>query len=290
MRQVDELVQQARSALASGDRLVARGYWRRASRIAPERLDIWLDLLALTDTPDERKRCLTQIIALDPDNADAVDELHRIQAAERAEAEAARAAAQAALEQPADATNQKSRPALTRRPDVSDEMRLQWDRDIADGKTLHCINHAQRETVLRCNSCGAPICVRCAVRTPVGLRCQECVKAQQAHFYNAEWYDYPIAAIVTLFLSVPAAVVSGLIASWWFALVIGPLVGGMIGGAVHQAVRRRRGRWTWVVVGACMLIGAMVALATTFRLVEVGIYGVLATGAAVSVLRFNKSR
>src|SRR5512137_1524932 len=61
-----------------------------------------------------------------------------------------------------------------------------------------CINHPQVATSLRCNRCGNPICVKCAVRTPVGYRCKTCVKSQQAVFYTATSMDYVVAAVITL--------------------------------------------------------------------------------------------
>ena len=45
MSNVDELVASARTAMEAGDTLLARGYLRRAARTAPDRLDIWIDLL-----------------------------------------------------------------------------------------------------------------------------------------------------------------------------------------------------------------------------------------------------
>ena len=37
-----------------------------------------------------------------------------------------------------------------------------------------CADHPDVETRLRCSRCGKPICPRCAVRTPVGMRCPDC--------------------------------------------------------------------------------------------------------------------
>lgn len=37
-----------------------------------------------------------------------------------------------------------------------------------------CTYHPDVKTGLRCSRCGKPICPKCAVRTPVGLRCPEC--------------------------------------------------------------------------------------------------------------------
>ena len=45
-----------------------------------------------------------------------------------------------------------------------------------------CANHPDRGTSLRCNRCERPICTECAVLTPVGYRCKNCVKSQQKVF------------------------------------------------------------------------------------------------------------
>ena len=47
-----------------------------------------------------------------------------------------------------------------------------------DGLT-YCEVHPDRETSLRCNKCGRLMCTECAVLTPVGYRCRECVRGQQ---------------------------------------------------------------------------------------------------------------
>ena len=100
---------------------------------------------------------------------------------------------------------------------------------------LYCVNHPKVETVLRCNKCGRPICPKCAVRTPVGYRCRDCVRNQQKVFY-AEFRpsDYLIAAAVAIPL--------GLLAAWlitqlsWYTIILGPLAGGGIANLAHRAV------------------------------------------------------
>lgn len=39
-----------------------------------------------------------------------------------------------------------------------------------------CYRHPDRQTLLGCASCGRPICIECAVDTPVGQKCSECAK------------------------------------------------------------------------------------------------------------------
>lgn len=286
MAEFDDLMAQAQAAAQSGNRLVARGYWRRAARLAPDRIDIWQSLLQVTDAPTDRKRCLEAIVRLDPAQVEAQTELEQMIQAEQTVAQQAAAEQAVQPEEPQPAVE----PPLFRRADVTDAMRLQWDRDVAEGKTLYCLNHPKRETTLRCNSCGAPICSRCASRTPVGFRCRTCILTQQAVFYNSQWYDYVVAILISLVLGTPAALVAAL-AGWWFALIISPLAGGVIGGLAFRAIGRRRGRWTWLVVGICVLVGALIAWALVpHALVTLAIYAAMSTSAAAGVLRWSKSK
>lgn len=112
--------------------------------------------------------------------------------------------------------------------------------------TLYCANHPDRETLLRCNRCDKPICVECAVQTPVGYRCRECVRSQRANYYNAQPADALIGGFIALTLG---AVFGGLAYAilgflGWFSLIgaifIGPAVGGLTAEAIRRALRKRR--------------------------------------------------
>jgi hypothetical protein len=157
---------------------------------------------------------------------------------------------------------------------------------------MFCVNHPNVATGLRCNRCGNPICIRCAVRTPVGYRCKSCVKNQQAVFYTATPTDYVVAAIITL----PVAVIGQFFGPmlWFFVVFAGPIVGGLVAELVYRANGKRRGQYTWLVVGACIVIGALPAIGIallTFSPINLalhGIYLVLTAGAAVARLRFGK--
>ncbi|RLC92274.1 MAG: hypothetical protein DRI77_13065 [Chloroflexi bacterium] len=121
---------------------------------------------------------------------------------------------------------------------------------------LYCVNHPKVETYLRCNKCGRPICTKCAVRTPVGYRCRDCINAQQQVFYtDFSTTHYLIAAAVALPLS--------LVAGWlipslgWYAIILGPLAGGGIANLAHRAIGRRRGEYTWLIVCGCIVVGTL---------------------------------
>jgi hypothetical protein len=169
---------------------------------------------------------------------------------------------------------------------------------------MYCVNHPNVETYLRCNKCGRPICARCAVLTPVGYRCRDCVRTQQRAFYAGFRPTYYLVAAA---VALPLALVTGwLIPSLgWYAVVLGPLAGVGIAEVVRWATRRR-GQHTWLVVCGCILLGAvpqllasllsLVGLAVNpasaayyagglMRLVWVIVYTVAATGAAYALLR-----
>ncbi len=173
---------------------------------------------------------------------------------------------------------------------------------MVDDEVLYCSFHPHVETRLRCSKCGAPICPRCAVQTPVGFRCPQCVRSQQAVFYTATSLDYVIAAVVGLVASIVAAFIMGRVGIF-LALFLGPLAGGAIAEVARWATGRRRGRWMWLVVSGCIVAGALVAafypflfflftprplaslpLSMLFRL-DLIIYVALAIGTAYARLR-----
>lgn len=104
-----------------------------------------------------------------------------------------------------------------------------------------CANHPHRETTLRCNRCEKPICPQCAVLTPVGYRCKECVRGQQKGFETARPYDYPIAGLISAVALGAAMYLLGFL-GWW-GIFIAPIVGGGAADIVHRAVGRRRSRY-----------------------------------------------
>ncbi len=114
--------------------------------------------------------------------------------------------------------------------------------------TLYCYVHPNRPTSLRCNRCERPICAECAVRTPTGYRCKECVRAQQKKFDTAEWYDFIVAFVVA---AIGSGIASALIvvASGFFfgilVLFIAPGAGGVIGNLVLRFIKiGARGRYS----------------------------------------------
>lgn len=163
---------------------------------------------------------------------------------------------------------------------------------MREGETLFCAFHPGVATTLRCNRCGRPICVRCAVQTPVGYRCRECVAGQQALFFNARPLDYGIAAAMGLLIGSISAPVVAVLGFW--AVFIGPLGGRLTAEAVHRLTGRRRGRWIWLVASGGLVVGLaawrlpllVVSPLSPARFLWDGIYLALAVSTVIGYLRF----
>lgn len=156
-----------------------------------------------------------------------------------------------------------------------------------EGTALYCVNHPTRETLLRCNKCNRPICLDCAVQTPVGYRCKDCVRQQQAGFYNIQALDYVAAAVVSPVLGFAGALLTGTVG--WLTLFLAPIAGGLIAEGVQWAARRRRGRYLWLICGAGILLGTGVAALlfarTLWAFLWLGAFAALAIGTVYARLR-----
>ena len=145
-------------------------------------------------------------------------------------------------------------------------------------ETLYCYVHPTRETSLRCNNCNRPICASCAVRTPTGYCCKECVRDRQKTFETSEWYDYIVGFLVAAFLSGIASFLVTLVGGIGFfgLLLIGAgatMAGTIITEAVRAVTRKRRSRPLFITVAVAVAIGALpVAL---FELFAGDVFGLL---------------
>lgn len=169
---------------------------------------------------------------------------------------------------------------------------------------LYCANHPKTETLLRCSKCGKPICQRCGIRTPVGIRCRECAQLRRPPNYMLGPGHYLLAALVAL----PASVLAGYImqrVGVFYAFFIGAAAGGLIAEIVYRVTGGKRGNALAIVVSVCIVVGAVAAGllplllmpgAPLRALLNVGsllslvlrlniVYVILAVGAALARLR-----
>ncbi|MDX1378728.1 MAG: hypothetical protein R3307_07760, partial [Anaerolineales bacterium] len=145
-------------------------------------------------------------------------------------------------------------------------------------ETLYCYVHPNRETSLRCNNCERPICASCAVRTPTGYRCKQCVKGHQQIFNTAEWYDYIIgfvtAGVLSWIASFLVTLVGGIGFFGWILVIIGaPTAAGIIAEALRLVLRKRRARNLFITVAVGFVLGAVPAI--LFELFIFDIFGIV---------------
>lgn len=132
---------------------------------------------------------------------------------------------------------------------------------------LHCTVHPDRETTLRCNKCGRPMCPQCAVSTPVGYRCRECVRGIQSGYYKATQNDYIIIFAVCAGLTgVGGAIFSAINLGLLFTLILALPIGGAIGEAALRFTSRRRGRQSANIAAAGAVVGGLLGGVVQFLL------------------------
>ena len=122
-------------------------------------------------------------------------------------------------------------------------------------ETIYCANHPNSPTLLRCNRCEKPICTKCAVQTPTGYRCRECVRGQQKTFETAQWYDLPLAFFISFLLSFLGSLIAGVMG--FFVIFIAPIVGTIIAEAARSVTKRRRSQRLYLMVGIGTFLGAL---------------------------------
>ena len=149
---------------------------------------------------------------------------------------------------------------------------------MTESTTLYCYVHPNRETSLRCNNCNRPICASCAVRTPTGYRCKECVRERQKTFDTSEWYDYLLGFIVAGALSAVATFLVSLIGGigffGWIIIFAGaPTAAVIIAEGVRLVTSRHRSRSLFITVAAGVVLGALPVI--LYQALTLNLFGIL---------------
>jgi hypothetical protein len=120
---------------------------------------------------------------------------------------------------------------------------------------LFCYVHPDRETVLRCNRCERPICNECAVLTPTGYRCKECVRGQQKIFETAQTSDYLLSIVIACALGFFGSYIARFLS--FFIIFIAPVIGVVIAEAVRRVTRRRRAKLLFQLTAGAAALGSL---------------------------------
>lgn len=124
--------------------------------------------------------------------------------------------------------------------------------------TNYCYRHPDRETGLRCNRCDKYICGSCAVRTPTGYRCTECIREQKKVFDTAQVQDYVLAFIVAGVISFFGGLVLSRLG--FFVFFLSPFAGIAAAEAVRWVVQKRRSTTLFQIATAGVVVGGLVLI------------------------------
>jgi H+/Cl- antiporter ClcA len=119
-----------------------------------------------------------------------------------------------------------------------------------------CYRHPDRETHLRCNRCEKLICPECAVLTPTGYRCKDCVRSQQKIFDTARVQDYVFGVFIALILGYLGGLISRFVG--FFIIFIAPAAGVVIAEAVRMVIQKRRSRSLFRAITGAAILGAVI--------------------------------
>lgn len=117
----------------------------------------------------------------------------------------------------------------------------------------------EQEITLRCSKCGKPITPDQAVQTPIGYRCQDCIRKQQKIFNNSRPVDYVLSFLIAAGLSLFASFLILLIPFFTLLVVflLAPAAGVAIAEVVRLVTQKRRSKQLFRLVAAGVIIGGI---------------------------------
>jgi len=118
-----------------------------------------------------------------------------------------------------------------------------------------CARHPKVKTALRCASCGVPICPKCLVPTPVGMKCRECGTQRGGALFSPSLGNAAVASVIGLLF--------GAVAGWgveslgFFTLFVAVAYGTFAGEMILRAASRKRGVKMEIIAGVTIAVGAI---------------------------------
>jgi hypothetical protein len=122
---------------------------------------------------------------------------------------------------------------------------------------VRCTYHPSVMTRLRCSRCGKPICPRCGVRTPVGLRCPECAGVRGLPTYRTSSDAMAKSVAIGVVVAGLVGIIWGFIPDWNFYLAL--LLGFSVAEAMALAAKGKRGADLQVAGVLAVLFGLVVS-------------------------------
>jgi hypothetical protein len=251
------LLRQANKVADAGKRAAAEQLYRQLLEEGPDVAEAWFGLGQVLTDLAEQKAAYQKALTLKPDYADAVRALSELRG------EPVPEWAEATIEEEVEPEVETAVPPTS--PEVNDHTAVP-PAEVEEYE-LVCYRHPKRPTSLRCYNCGKPICSSCAMKTPVGYSCPDCIREKEDIFFNAKPIDYLIAPAIGLILSLVAGYLvsrfslrGGGFFTYIIMFFVGGIAGRFIGQLSKQAIGRRRGRYLPQVMVLMLILGTAVWL------------------------------
>jgi len=256
---IRSLLRQANKVANAGKRAAAEQLYRQLLEEDSKVAEAWFGLGQVLNDAAEQKAAYQKALALKLDYADAAPALAELRGEPVPEW-----AEEALIEEVEEEEPEMETAVSPPNPNAQEHTAV----PAADEEDyeLVCYRHPNRPTSLRCYNCGKPICSSCAIKTPVGYSCPDCIREKEDIFFNAKPTDYIIAPAIGLVLSLVAGYLvarfslGGGFFTYIILFFVGGFVGRIIGQLSKQAIGRRRGRYLPQIMVLMLILGTAVWL------------------------------
>lgn len=134
---------------------------------------------------------------------------------------------------------------------------------------MQCYRHIKEETNVSCGKCDRPICPRCMIPGPAGMRCPECASLRSSALYKINPGRLILATICGLVVGVIGASVLSMMS--FFVLFAGPIYGAIVAEVVLRVTGRKRGPIIEAIGVGSIIVGALLTfLPELLRLIGMG--------------------
>jgi hypothetical protein len=134
--------------------------------------------------------------------------------------------------------------------------------------TVMCPRHPTVSTGLRCSHCGTPICPKCMVQAPVGIRCPDCARPSGGLSAHPSLGMYLKAGAAGLGTAIAAGALATMVplGFGFFGFIVAFLIGYAVGDIISRVSRRLPYRELAVLAFICASVGPILGRAIVVAL------------------------
>ena len=129
----------------------------------------------------------------------------------------------------------------------------------------YCAQHKDTQTNLRCGRCDTPVCPRCMVHGPVGVRCPDCGKPPKLPQFEVSTPLMLRAIGASLVIGIAGGIALLFVLSFglFFYLIASAGFGYLVSEATSYAVKRKRGPALAIIAAIATVVGHVPVIALT---------------------------